>query len=162
MAEVVYPGSFDPVTYGHLDLVRRADALFGCLVVAVARNPKKQEFFSIQERVEMLREETREMKTVEVVSFEGLVVDFCRKEGIRFMLRGIRSVSDFEFEYQLALTNRHLSEKLETVFMVPNAKYGYISSSLIRDVMANGGDVSAWISPAVEERLRRKFEGHRG
>ena len=158
MSKAAYPGTFDPITYGHLDLIRRADSLFGGLVVAVARNPKKPGLFSIEERVQMLEEETRILSSVEVSSFEGLVVDYCRREGIRSVLRGIRSVSDFEYEYQMALTNRHLAQRVETVFMMPSAKYGYISSTLIRDVLANQGDVSSWISPAVEERLRRRLE----
>ncbi len=158
MTEAIYPGSFDPLTYGHLDLIARAVKVFGKLTVAVARNPKKKTLFTPQERVRMIQRETREIPGVRVVSFQGLVVDYCRRENFQVVLRGVRTVSDFEYEYQMALTNRHLAEEVETVFMMPSARFGFVSSTLIRDVLYHGGDVSAWLPPQVARELKARLE----
>ncbi len=155
MVRALYPGSFDPVTRGHLDLVGRARRLFDSVTVAVAANPGKNALFSFEERVELLRSELPE--DVEVVSFRGLVVEFCKREGYGTILRGLRTVVDFEYEYQMALTNRHLEAEVETVFVMPSAAYSYISSSLIKDVVRNGGDVSSFVTPRVEAALRDKL-----
>ncbi len=162
MTEAIYPGSFDPLTYGHLDLIARAVKVFGGLTVAVARNPRKRALFTPEERVRMIRRETEGMEGVRVVSFQGLVVDYCRKENFQVVLRGVRTVSDFEYEYQMALTNRHLAQDVETVFMMPSAKFGFVSSTLIRDVLYHGGDVSAWLPPRVARELKTRLEQREG
>ena len=156
MIRALYPGSFDPVTRGHMDLVERALRLFDSVTVAVAVNRAKQTLLPIEERVELLRAVLP--KNVEVTTFQGLVVDYCKREGFGAILRGLRTVSDFEYEYQMALTNRHLNQDVETVFVMPSARYSYVSSSLIKDIVRHGGDVGAFLVPVVEERLRRRLE----
>ncbi len=158
MVSALYPGSFDPVTRGHLDLVERALPLFDHLSVAVAINSQKQSTFSIEERVAMLREVLPDSDRLSVVTFSGLVVDFCRENQIGAILRGVRTVSDFESEYQMALTNRHLEPSIESVFVMPSAQYSYVSSSLMREVVRNGGDVSSFLHPVVEQRLRDRLQ----
>ena len=157
MVRALYPGSFDPVTRGHLDLVERARQLFDSVTVAVARNSRKDCVFDVQERIELLREVLP--GEVKVVSFEGLVVEFCQREGYALVLRGLRSVADFEYEYQMALTNRHLASEVETVFVMPSAEYAFTSSSLIKDVLRNGGDVSSFLPEVIEEKLRIRLQG---
>jgi pantetheine-phosphate adenylyltransferase len=157
MAQALYPGSFDPATRGHLDLIERARHLFDGVTVAVAVNAGKNPIFTPDERVAMLREDLGD--EVPVVQFRGLVVDFCRREGFRVIMRGLRNVSDFEYEYQMALTNRHLAPDVETVFVMPSARYSFVASSLIKDVVRNGGDVSAFLTSNVEARLREKLVG---
>jgi len=153
----VYPGTFDPVTLGHLDLIRRGCDLFGRLAVAVAENASKDPLFTVGERVEMLRAETRGLP-VEVDSFGGLVVEYCRRRGYGVILRGLRTVSDFEYEFQMALTNRALASDVETVFMMANEKYAYLSSRLIKEVLGSGGDVGGFLTPAVTKALRGRLE----
>lgn len=157
MVSALYPGSFDPVTRGHLDLVERALPLFDRLTVAVAVNSSKNTTFTAEERVEMLREVLPADPRVSVTTFRGLVVDFCRAQGIGAILRGVRTVSDFEYEYQMALTNRHLAPGIETVFVMPSVQFSYVSSSLIREVVRNGGDVGSFLPPPVERRLRERL-----
>lgn len=157
MVRALYPGSFDPVTRGHLDLVERSLPLFDHLTVAVAANSQKTPTFSVDERVEMLREVLPQHPHVTVTSFHGLAVDFCRREAYGAILRGVRTVSDFEYEYQMALTNRHLNPKVETVFVMPSVQYSYVSSSLIREIVRHGGDVSSFLPPLVEQRLRQRL-----
>ena len=158
MVSALYPGSFDPVTRGHLDLVERALPLFDHLTVAVARNSSKSATFTPEERVAMLREVLPKDPRVSVTTFRGLVVDFCRTQGIGAILRGVRTVSDFEYEYQMALMNRHLSSDQETVFMVPSLDTTYISASLVREVARFGGKLEGLVHPSVAEALRQKFE----
>ncbi|MEC9047040.1 MAG: pantetheine-phosphate adenylyltransferase [Planctomycetota bacterium] len=157
MVSALYPGSFDPVTRGHLDLVERALPLFDHLTVAVGVNTQKNPTFTTEERVEMLRAVLPESDKLRVVTFTGLVVDYCRENGIGAILRGLRTVSDFEAEYQLALTNRHLEPKIESVFVMPSAQYSYVSSSLIREIVRSGGDVSSFLPDLVEQRLRDRL-----
>jgi pantetheine-phosphate adenylyltransferase len=157
MVSALYPGSFDPVTRGHLDLVERALPLFDHLTVAVALNSQKQPTFTADERVELLREVLPQDPRLSVTTFRGLVVDFCKSQGIGAILRGVRTVSDFEYEYQMALTNRHLAPGIETVFVMPSVQYSYVSSSLIREIVRNGGDVSSFLPPPVERRLRERL-----
>jgi len=152
----IYPGSFDPVTNGHLDLIERASQIFGRLVVTVARNSEKAPMFNLKERVEMLREVTQLLPNVEVDTFEGLLVDYARKLGSHVILRGIRAVSDYEYELQMALMNRKLEPQLETVFMLPAVEYSFLSSHLVRELAALGGSLSGLVPPAVERRLRIK------
>ncbi|HLU40275.1 MAG TPA: pantetheine-phosphate adenylyltransferase [Planctomycetota bacterium] len=155
MVRALYPGSFDPVTFGHLDLVERALRLFDSVTVAAAENIAKQPVFTLAERLELLRAVLP--ARVQVVTFRGLVVDYCRAHGFDVIVRGLRTMSDFEYEYQMALTNRHLNPAVETVFVMPNLQFSYVSSSLIKDVVRNGGDVSTYLPPPVEKALRAKL-----
>ncbi|MGE3174839.1 MAG: pantetheine-phosphate adenylyltransferase [Planctomycetota bacterium] len=157
MVNAIYPGSFDPVTRGHLDLVQRALPLFDRLTVAVAINRQKTPTFAPEERAEMLREVLPKDPRLQVTTFHGLVVDFCRQQGISAILRGVRTVTDFEYEYQMALTNRHLRPEIETVFVMPSAEYSFVSSSLIKEIVRNGGDVGTFLPSAVERRLRDRL-----
>lgn len=159
MRRALYAGTFDPVTLGHLDLIDRGARLFPSLVVGVADNVRKTPLFTAAERVAMLREEIRRsgLAKVEVVSFRGLVVDWARDHGVDVLLRGVRTTSDFEYEYQMALTNRALAGDVESVFVMPSEKYAYLSSTLIREVVRGGGDVSRWVPPAVAKALGRRL-----
>lgn len=153
----VYPGSFDPITNGHLDLVERGAKIFGQLIVAVLRNSGKNPLFSVEERVEMLRESTRHLSNVSVDSFDGLLVDYAARVNARVILRGLRAVSDFENEMQMALMNRKLDKNLEIVFMMPGVAFTYLSSRLVREVVQLGGDVRSFVPAIVSERLQAKF-----
>ena len=157
----VYPGSFDPVTKGHADLIRRSLAFSDRVVVAVAVNVSKQPLFTLEERVALIRE-TVDLPNVEVRSFDGLLVDFARQVGATVLIRGLRAVSDFEYEFQMALMNRTLAPGIETVFLVPAFDLTYLSSSLVREVARFGGDVSALVHPAVQRALTAKFKSHSG
>ena len=153
----IYAGSFDPITHGHEDLVRRSLSFVDKLVVAVATNVAKQPLFTLDERMQFIRESVGEDPRVEVRQFQGLLVDFARDVGARLIIRGLRAVSDFEYEYQMALMNRHLQSELETVFMVPSLDSTYISSSLVREVARFQGDVTGLVHPVVAAALARKF-----
>src|SRR5215470_11373639 len=152
----VYPGSFDPVTNGHLDLIARGAKIFDHLIVAVARNLEKDPLFAVQERVEMLEAVTFEWKNLEVDIFSGLLMDYARSKGARVVLRGIRAVSDYEYELQMAMMNRKIEPEIETVFMMPGEAYSYISSRLVRELARLGGSVKGLVPQLVEERLRAK------
>jgi pantetheine-phosphate adenylyltransferase len=152
----VYPGSFDPVTYGHLDLIARGAKIFDRLVVAVARNLDKDPLFEVKERVEMLEAVTYERKNVEVDVFDGLLMDYARSKGARVVLRGIRAVSDYEYELQMAMMNRKLEPDIETVFMMPGEAYSYVSSRLVKELARLHGSVEGLVPPIVQERLREK------
>jgi pantetheine-phosphate adenylyltransferase len=153
----VYPGSFDPLTNGHLDLIERSLRIFDELIVAVVTNPAKTALFSDEERVDIIRDATRHLGHLEIMVFEGLLVDFVTKVGARAIVRGVRAVSDFEYEFQMALMNRKLREEIETVFLMPHEAYSYISSRLIKEVAAHGGSVVGLVPPGVEKRLAEKF-----
>ncbi len=155
----IYPGSFDPVTNGHLDLIERASKLFDRLVVALLVNPEKDALFTLAERVEMMREVVAHLSNVEVDTFDGLLVDYARRRGARVLLRGIRAVSDYEYELQMALMNRQLAAEIETVFMLPGEAYSYLSSRLVKEVARLGGSIKDLVPPAVESRLRAKVLG---
>jgi pantetheine-phosphate adenylyltransferase len=157
VTRAVYPGSFDPLTNGHLDLIERGLRIFDELIVAVVTNPAKTALFSDPERVEMIREATRGLRHIEIMVFEGLLVDFVTKVGARAIIRGLRAVSDFEYEFQMALMNRKLREEVETVFLMPHEAYSYISSRLIKEVAGYGGSVTGLVPPGVEKRLTAKF-----
>lgn len=157
MSVAVYPGSFDPITNGHLDIIRRGARIFDRLIVAVADNPAKQALFSKDERVEMIREVTTSFRNVEVDSFDGLVVDYVRRRKAHVILRGIRTISDFEYEYQMALTNRTFAPDIETAFLLTHEEYSFMSSRLIKEAASLGGDVSAFLPKEVERRLRAKL-----
>ena len=152
----MYPGTFDPITLGHEDLVRRACRLFDKVVIAVAANPGKEPMFTLDERVELAKTALGEFKAVEITGYEGLTVDFARKHGLQAILRGLRAISDFEYEFQLANMNRHLTDEVETVFLTPTEKYTYISSSLVREIASMGGDISEFVSPAVKDALMER------
>jgi pantetheine-phosphate adenylyltransferase len=152
----IYPGSFDPVTNGHLDLIGRGEKMFDRLIVAVLKNVEKEPLFSVSERVEMLREVTRQWESVEVDVFEGLLVDYARKRGAGVILRGIRAISDYEYELQMALMNRKLEPRLETVFMLPGESFSYLSAKLVREIAQLGGPLTDLVPPIVEQRLRSK------
>jgi pantetheine-phosphate adenylyltransferase len=153
----VYPGSFDPVTFGHLDLIQRGSRLFDRLIVAVGVNAAKTPLFPAEERVAMIQAEIRGLANVEVAPFEGLVVDFARSHGSNIILRGLRTVSDFETEFQMALTNRSFAPDIETVFVMPGEKFHFISSRLIKEVAQVGGSVASFVPEAVARRLERRF-----
>ncbi|HVA93932.1 MAG TPA: pantetheine-phosphate adenylyltransferase [Candidatus Dormibacteraeota bacterium] len=152
----IYPGSFDPVTNGHLDLIERGAKIFDRLAVSILRNFDKEPLFTLEERVEMLREVVRPWRNVEVGVFSGLLVDYARQREASVILRGIRAVSDYEYELQMALMNRKLNPNVETVFMMPSVNYSYLSSRLVREIAHLGGPITGLVPPLVEERLRAK------
>lgn len=149
----MYPGTFDPITLGHEDLVRRACRLFDKVVVAVAANPSKAPMFSLGERVDLARAVLSGVDNVEVSGYDGLTVDFARDNDLQVIVRGLRAVSDFEYEFQLANMNRHLTDEVETAFLTPTEKYTYISASLVREICSMGGDISEFVSPKVNIAL---------
>lgn len=152
----IYPGTFDPLTNGHLDLIARGSKIFGHLVVAILNNSEKQPLFPVEERVEMIAEATREFGNISVSTFDGLLVEFARQQQAQALLRGIRAISDYEYEFQMALMNRRLAPQLETVFMMPAEKYSYVSSRLIREVFHLGGSVEGLVPASVVERLQAR------
>lgn len=153
----LYPGTFDPVTLGHVDIIKRAAGLFDRLVVAVADNPEKETLFTVKERVELLEKAIGDMERARVTSFNGLTAKFARSIGATAIIRGIRAVSDFEFEFQMAMMNRKIEPEVETVYMMPTDKYSYLSSSLVKDIARGGGDISCFVPPAVLEALKQRF-----
>ena len=152
----VYPGSFDPVTRGHVDIIARGSRIFGRVVVAILRNPWKKPLFPLRERTRMLADAVADLKNVEVDSFSGLLVDYIRSRGARVIVRGLRAVSDFEYEFQMALMNRHLDPEIETVFMMPREDYAYVSSGLVKEVAGLGGDIEGLVPEGVARMFRRK------
>ena len=161
MIKAVYPGTFDPMTRGHEDLVRRASTLFDTLIVGVADSKAKRTYFPLEERVQMAREVLGGIKGVQVVGFSGLLIDFIRQHGARVVLRGLRAVSDFEYEFQLAGMNRSLYPDFETIFLTPSEHHMFISATLVREIAALGGDVSKFVDPRVEARLKAKAAAQR-
>jgi len=158
MIKAVYPGTFDPLTRGHEDLVRRASPLFDALILAVADSKAKRTFFTLEERVEMAREVLGDVKNVKIVGFTGLLIDFVRQNGARVVLRGLRAVSDFEYEFQLAGMNRSLYPDFETMFLTPSEQHMFISATLVREIAMLGGDVAKFVDPRVAARLARKVK----
>lgn len=154
----VYPGTFDPVTNGHVDLVERSLIIFDEVIVAIAENPKKKPLFSIRERVAMFKKVTSQYNRVVIEGFDGLLVDYVRKKGAVAIVRGLRAVSDFEYEMQMALMNRRLDNRIETVFMMPNEEYSFITSTIVKEAASYGGDVSSLVPPIVVQKLKEKFE----
>ncbi|MBM7867031.1 pantetheine-phosphate adenylyltransferase [Heliobacterium gestii] len=157
MTVAVYPGSFDPITKGHLDIVERAAQIFNEVIVAVAINPNKKPLFTMDERVEMIRMASSHIPNVRVESFSGLLVDFTRKQGAQAIVRGLRAVSDFEVEFQMALMNKRLYPEAETVFMATHTDYAFLSSSMVKEVASFGGEVSDYLPPAVLKKMAEKF-----
>jgi len=153
----IYPGTFDPVTYGHIDLIQRARKIFDEVIVAVAHNPGKAPLFTVEERVQFLRRATRSLRGVSVDHFDSLVVDYARRKGARVMIRGLRMLSDFEYEFQMALTNRKLSSTVETIFMMPSESFSYVSARLLKEAGALGADLSAFVPSFVAKALRERL-----
>jgi len=153
----LYPGTFDPPTNGHIDLIQRGSKLFDRLTVAVLNNPGKDPLFTVEERVEMLKESTAALANVAVATFDGLMVEFARQQGASAVLRGIRAISDYEYEFQMALMNRRLAPEIETVFLQPAGRYSFVSSRMLKEVFAFGGDVSGLVPPNVLKRLRNRM-----
>ncbi|WP_395719349.1 pantetheine-phosphate adenylyltransferase [Prosthecobacter sp.] len=158
MRRAIYPGSFDPLTNGHLDVLQRAAGIFDRLIIAVARDNAKQSLFSVEERVELIRSATAEINGIEVIPFEGLLVNFAREHRACALVRGLRAVSDFEFEFQLALMNRKLEPNLETLFLMPREEYTYISSRLVKEICRLGGHIEQFVPPNVAAALRAKLQ----
>ena len=157
MRTAIYPGSFDPLTNGHLDVIKRAVKLFDRVIVAVARNESKHPLFSLEERLALVRPSIRHLPNVQADSFDCLLVHYVEQHSAQAVVRGLRAVSDFEFEFQLALMNRKLNENIETIFMMPKDTYTFLSSRMIKEIAQLGGDVSAFVPPHVRAALRRKF-----
>ncbi len=158
MLKAIYPGSFDPVTLGHWDLIQRAEKLVDRLVVAVLHNPGKTPAFSVAERVDFLRELVAPFPNVEVATFHGLLVDFARQQGAQCIVRGVRAFSDFEYEFQMALMNRKLHPDLETLFLMPKEEFSALSSRMVREVGAMGGDITGMVPEALRERIARRLK----
>jgi pantetheine-phosphate adenylyltransferase len=157
MRLAIYPGSFDPITNGHVDVIARAATLFDQVIVAAARNDAKQSLFSMEERLEMLRQVTKRFENVQVAAFDGLLVEFARERSAVAVVRGLRAISDFEFEFQMALMNRKLEPSIETVFLTPREEYTYLSSRIVKEIARLGGPVNAFVPPAVVEALKKKL-----
>jgi len=154
----IYPGSFDPVTYGHIDIIQRASLLFDKLIVAVLVNPAKKPLFSLEERVHLLEEVTKDIARVEVSNFDGLLVDYAKKVDATAIIKGLRMISDFEYEFQMALINKKLYPSVETVFLMTNNKYGYLSSSVVKEIAEFGGCLSEFVPDIVSNELNKKFK----
>ena len=157
MRRAIYPGSFDPITNGHLDVIERARKLFDEVVVAVAHNDEKQPLFSLKDRLDLLRETAGKIDNVRIAEFEGLLVEFARNEEAGVVIRGLRAISDFEFEFQMALMNRKLDSAVETIFLMPKEEYTYLSSRIVKEIARLGGDVSGFVPACVAKALSRKF-----
>lgn len=157
MLKAIYPGSFDPVTYGHIDIIRRSSKLVDELIVGVLNNNAKSPLFSVEERVKMLEEVTKDIPKVRIVPFEGLLVDFARQMDARMVVRGLRAITDFEYELQMAQTNHKLEEELETVFLTTALEYSYLSSTIVKEVASFGGDISQFVPKLVMDRIFEKI-----
>jgi len=158
----IYPGTFDPPTNGHLDLITRGSRIFSHLTVAILINPVKNPLFTVEERVEMLAEVTEPLNNVSVATFDGLMVDFARRQGAAAVLRGIRAISDYEHEFQMALMNRRLAPEIETVFLQPAGRYSFVSSRMVKEVFSFGGDITGLVPPNVLKRLRQRISNGNG
>ena len=156
--KALYPGTFDPPTNGHVDLIQRGSKIFDHLTVAILINPVKNPLFSVEERVEMLKEATAGIGNVAIATFDGLMVEFARRQGATAVLRGIRAISDYEYEFQMALMNRRLAPEIETVFLQPAGRYSFVSSRMVKEVFSFGGDVSGLVPPNVLKRLRARIK----
>ena len=154
----IYPGSFDPVTYGHIDIIKRAAAVMDHLIVAVLKNNGKTPLFSVDERVNMLRDAVKDIENVQVMSFSGLLVDFARQHGVNVIVRGLRAVTDFEYELLMSQTNRVMAPDIDTIFLTTSLDYAYLSSSTVREIASYGGDISKFVPPGIEDIIRKKYK----
>ncbi|GAA6294202.1 pantetheine-phosphate adenylyltransferase [Enterocloster asparagiformis] len=161
MNKAIYPGSFDPVTLGHLDIIERTSKMFDRVIIGVLNNKSKSPLFSVEERVNMLKEVTSSLPNVEVQSFEGLLIDFVRKNDARVIVRGLRAITDFEYELQMAQTNRVIAPEVDTIFLTTNLRYSYLSSSIVKEIAEFDGEISAFLHPAVAEKVREKLTARR-
>lgn len=157
MRKVIYPGSFDPITFGHIDIIKRARDLFDSVVVTVAVNPSKTPLFTVEERVNFIKASVKEFSNIQVDSFDGLVVDHAKSVGASGIIRGLRAISDFEFEFQMALMNRKLAQDIATIFLMPHEKYTYLNSSIVRNLASLNGDISDFVPLVVQNALKKKF-----
>ena len=153
----IYPGSFDPVTFGHLDVIKRAARIFDEVVVAVSQNLQKKALFSSQERLDMLKASVKGVKNVKFDIFDGLIINYARKNNVKVLIRGVRMISDFDYELQMALTNRRLDEKIETVFLMPSEGFSFLSSTLIKEAATLGGDVTSFVPASVAQKLKKRL-----
>lgn len=158
MKKAVYPGTFDPITYGHIDILERAVTLFDEVIITVATNPRKKPMFTAEERLEMIRISTTHLTNIRYDRFEGLIVDYARTVGACALIRGLRAVSDFEFEFQMALTNRKLNHDLVTVFLMPGEKYTYLNSTIVKEIAAFGADLSPFVPPEIAEKIFQRIQ----
>mgnify|MGYP005933764807 CR=1 FL=1 len=158
MKAAIYPGSFDPMTLGHLDVIRRASKMFDTLIVSVLDNKAKNALFSVEERVSILKEATKDLPNVQVDSFQGLLIDYARQKDIHVSVRGLRAITDFEYELQMAQTNRVIAPEIDTIFLTTNLKYSYLSSSIVKEIAEYDGDISGFLHPATARRVREKLE----
>ncbi len=154
----IYPGSFDPATFGHLDIIKRAAALMDNLIVGVLKNNGKTPLFSVDERVNMLRDAVKDIENVQVMSFSGLLVDFARQHGVNVIVRGLRAVTDFEYELLMSQTNRVMAPDIDTIFLTTSLDYAYLSSSTVREIASYGGDISKFVPPDIEDIIRKKYK----
>ena len=157
MKIVIYPGTFDPITNGHLDVIDRALKLFDQVIVAISQNPGKTPLFTLDERLAMMQDSTRELDNVEIDHFSSLVVEYARKRGACAIIRGLRAISDFEFEFQMALMNRHMEPDVATVFLMPHERYTHLNATIIREIASLGGDIAAFVPPVVKRALDKKY-----
>jgi pantetheine-phosphate adenylyltransferase len=157
MRRVIYPGTFDPITNGHLDIIERAMTLFDVVTIGVTTNPAKNPLFTVDERMAMIRQVTQDYKTVQVDSFSGLLVDYAKRLDACAIIRGLRAISDFEYEFQMALVNRKISDGIVTVFLMPNEKYTYLNSTIVKELAMFGGDISRFVPPLVEAQVKQKL-----
>ena len=156
MKAAIYPGSFDPLTKGHLDIIKRSSVIFDKIIIAIADDNNKEAMFSVEERLHMIHKEISDFKNVEVQSFSGLLMDFADLKNINVIIRGLRVLSDFEFEFKMAMMNRGLNNKVDTLFLMPNERYVHISSSLIKEIASLGGDISSYVSPYILKKIKDK------
>jgi pantetheine-phosphate adenylyltransferase len=157
MKSAIYPGSFDPVTYGHIDIIRRAADIFDHLTVSVLNNKVKTPLFSVEERVNIIQEVTKDIPNVSVASYEGLLVEYCKQNDAGVIIRGLRAITDFEYELQLAQTNRKLGDDVDTIFLTTSLEYAYLSSSTVKEVASFGGDISKFVPPFIAEKVYEKY-----
>ncbi|MGI6079907.1 MAG: pantetheine-phosphate adenylyltransferase [Candidatus Avilachnospira sp.] len=159
MTKAIYPGSFDPITNGHTDIIERSAGMVDHLIIAVLKNNAKSPLFTVDERIEMIKKVTSHLKNVSVETFDGLLIDFAKKSGASVIVRGLRAVTDFEYELQMAQTNRVLAPSVDTIFLTTNLKYSYLSSSIVKEIAGYGGDISEFVSPYVEKMMKEKLKG---
>jgi len=161
MRHVIYPGTFDPITNGHLDIIERATTLFDLVTIGVTTNPAKNPLFTVAERVAMIHEVTQNFSNIRIDSFTGLLVDYAQRLGAAAIIRGLRAISDFEYEFQMALVNRKISDGIVTVFLMPNEKYTYLNSTIVKELATFGGDVSCFVPPQIEAHIKQKIASHK-